>query len=754
MKLRAKILLILILFVGATSCLQAQSSTQAERYWNDLAYLKASDAYAKLLKKDPKNVLYLKRAANSFYEIGNYKSASRFFASLEKSGGLEGDDVFTYFQILLMQNEDDEAKRVLDNNIMNASNSELYSVLNTWQQNFAQREDLKNGVYNIEVQPVGINSKQADFAPTFYGNGIVFTSSRVNPGSKGGVFAWDGTSFLDLYYAQMNNNGDLTKPQPFDDDVNTEYHDGPVAFADNGQTMYLSRSFFKEESDKKIKGDKEGVVNTKIQIVSKDNNGKWLKITEFPYNNPEFMIAHAAVSADGHTLVYASNEDGGYGKSDLYVCTGDEFGWSEPVNLGSYINTAGEEVFPSINSDGDLFFSSNGLLGLGGLDVFLVPGFLDGGRDVINLGTPVNSAYDDFGVVYDFNKGIGFFSSNREGGVGSDDIYSFQIKASKFNVLVYDCESSEDNPDVIPGAAVVVSNLAGDLIAETNSNEEGISEVTLASEDVSITVQADGYDETRIEVPQADFQNYTESPLYIKLCKTPPPPPPVPDTIDADADLLANYEKNLPTNLNINFDLDSWDITAEAAYKLDQVFNIMMSEKFSKTKASLAAHTDSRGQDEYNEWLSWKRAWSTIKYLMIKGVTYDRLYGIGYGERRIKNQCGNGVRCSDADHRVNRRVEVTNLKDDSPEISMLSLCMSPFENPPSYFTIEVLTYGRMVGSKSTDKENLGHAFYIKQGNKYHHMIGHFKTYDDAAKFMNMLGFKSPKIRFIQNGRIM
>ncbi|MFV0506176.1 MAG: OmpA family protein [Bacteroidales bacterium] len=746
MKLILKISTVLLLSFISASLLNAQSALQADRYWNDLSYVKSADAYSKLLKKDARNPLYLKRAANSFYEIGNYQSSARFFASLERAGGLEGDDVFTYFQILLMLNNDVEAKRVLDNNVGNASDSELYPLLNTWKQEFSRRESLKDGVYDVDIFNLDINSKQADFAPTFYGNGIVFASSRLNSSSKGSIFAGDGNAFLDLYYAQMNDKGELTKVEAFDEELNTEYHDGPAVFSGDEQSIYVSRSFYKEESDKKIKGDKNGVVNTKIQIVNRDENGKWTKITEFPYNDPNNMVAHAAISTDGRTLVYASNDEEGYGRSDLYVCTGDEFGWSEPVNLGSYINTAGEEVFPFINSDGDLFFSSNGLLGLGGLDVFLVQGFLNGSRDVVNLGTPVNSAYDDFGVAYDFDKRIGFFSSNREGGAGSDDIYGFRFKATSFQVLVYDCESSVDEPTPIAGATVKIDNLDNVFIAETATSEEGLSEVKLASQDIRITVQADGYIENAIEVPLADFIKYVDNPLKIAICKEPPLPPPT----DLE---IAYAQVDLPSNLNINFDLDSWDITPEAAYKLDQVFDMMMNPKYINTKASLAAHTDSRGQDEYNEWLSWKRAWSAIKYLMIKGVSFERLYGIGYGERRLLNNCGNGVRCSESSHRENRRVDITNISDKNPEISMLALSLNPFENPKTYYTVEVLSYNRLIGAKSKDRDELGYAHYIKQGNKYHHMIGYFRTRTDAVSFMEQLGFKSPKIRYVENGVI-
>lgn len=746
MKLIARISIILVFSVLTAGCLSAQSALQADRYWNDLAYVKSSEAYAKLLKKDPKNPLYLKRAANSFYETGDFKVSSRFFASLERAGELEGDDVFTYFQILLMLNNDVEAKRVLDQNLANASDSELYPVLNTWKQDFLQRESLKDGVYDIDFLDVPINSKQADFAPTFYGDGIVFASSRPNPTKKASIFEGDGASFLDLYFAKLTENGEFSKVLPFDAEVNTEYHDGPVVFSSDGQTMYISRSFYKAESSKKIKGDKNGVVNTKIQVVNKDENDKWTKITEFPYNDPSNMVAHAAISADGQTMVYASNQQDGYGRSDLYVCTGDEYGWSEPVNLGSYINTAGEELFPSINSDGDLFFSSNGLLGLGGLDVFMVQGFLSGARDVVNIGAPVNSAYDDFGMVYDFNKKIGFFSSNREGGLGSDDIYQFRFKATAFKVLAYNCESTAANPELISGATVKVDDLSDVFILETATDGKGIGEVKLATQDIKITLQADGYLDTSVVVPMSDFEKYVDNPLKIAICKEPVLPPPT--------DLEIAYSNlDIPSNLNINFDLDSWDITDEAAYKLDQVFDIMMNPKYIKTKASLAAHTDSRGQDEYNEWLSWKRAWSTIKYLMIKGLSFDRLYGIGYGERRLMNQCANGVRCSESNHRENRRVEITNMSEENPEIAMLTLSMNPFDKPQTYYTVEVLVYSRLVGSKSKDKDTAGYAHYIKKGSKYHHMIGYFKTREDAAKFMEQIGFKSPKIRFVQNGTI-
>ena len=306
----------------------------------------------------------------------------------------------------------------------------------------------------VKIENAGvINSPNLEFSPTYYQNGIVYATSRYNSGKRDTKI---NETFFELFYAELDQSGNLYNPRPFSINVNSQLHEGPVTFSRDYQTMYFTRNNTKKGLRK---ADSKGVTRLKIYSGQRGSED-WENIVELPFNSDEYSVAHPTLSSNGDNLFFASDMPGGFGGMDLYVVSKVDDVWGNPVNLGSTINTAANEAFPFIHTSGTLFFSSDGHDTMGGLDLFLANGVDADWREVINLGPQYNSGYDDLGIILDPDGTSGYFSSNRSGGNGKDDIYRFEVssgvagktkaKSIDATILVYD----ERTTEVIEGAFI------------------------------------------------------------------------------------------------------------------------------------------------------------------------------------------------------------------------------------------------------------------------------------------------------------
>ncbi len=285
-----------------------------------------------------------------------------------------------------------------------------------------------------------INTANLEFSPAFYLNGIVYASSRLTQGERDKKI---DETYFELYYADLDGNNEPLAPREFSIELNSPLHEGPVTFDRKGQKMYFTRNNLNRGIRQ---ADEEGVTRLKIYEATKGKND-WKDIAECSFNSDEYSTCHPTLSSDGQVLYFSSNMEGGFGGMDLYRVkrVGDE--WSTPENLGSEVNTEGNEVFPFIHSSGHLFFASNGYQGAGGLDLYMIA--LNQGKKVINLGEAFNSPEDDLGFILNPEGTRGFFSSNREGGSGKDDIYRFQVSRGIWGMT---------RPAVFPTAIRVVDS--------------------------------------------------------------------------------------------------------------------------------------------------------------------------------------------------------------------------------------------------------------------------------------------------------
>jgi len=510
------------------------------------------------------------------------------------------------------------------------------------QHGYWEKQPSSAEVRNCE----SLNSEYADFGPAFYKDGIVFTSDR-NPGlMESARYEWTDFGYLDLYYAEPKNYKDFWRgtsaPTSMPKIFNQTLHDGPVCFS--GDEIYLTRTGI----SKKTKQE-DGIKTNVFQIYYSDKTTGSSSLKAFPFNSDTYSAGHPAVSSDRKRMVFASDMPGGKGLSDLFVSEFVNGEWTKPVNLGESINSSANEVFPLLVNDTLLFFASDGHPGYGGLDLY-VTRYKDGSwSKPENLLAPVNSSYDDFSMAVSNDLTYGFFSSNRPGGKGNDDIYSF--RNARFFPVKEEPVAFLLQQDILTVKGTVKDKTSGQpLVAPVYVLNTLTNKVKVLSTDgngqYSFTVDKGG-----LYMVKAMKPDFIEDCLSLRIPEDFNSGSPV-----SNRDLLLDkLEVNKVFNIeNIYYDLNKWFIRDDAKPALDNLVNIM--KKYPIT-AELSSHTDCRASDSYNNELSQKRAEAAVRYIILQGIEPVRISAKGYGESRLVNRCSDGVNCSEAEHQANRRTE-------------------------------------------------------------------------------------------------
>jgi outer membrane protein OmpA-like peptidoglycan-associated protein len=507
----------------------------------------------------------------------------------------------------------------------------------------------------------------------------------------------------------------LSKAEVFSRTLNTKYHEGPMTFTRDQNFIVFTRN---NSSKGKSGKSSEGI--RKLKLYSSSNvDGKWVDVKELPFNNSEYSVGHPAFSPDDTQLYFVSDMPGGYGGTDIYVVEYKGGQWGTPVNMGKEINTEGNEMFPFIDEGGNLYFSSDGHEGLGGLDVFFAE-LRDGVayRGVQNTGAPINSEKDDFGFITDRSRTNGYFSSNRKKGVSDDDIYAFRRICKQLNIFVYDAKTSTplENADVRilrngANQELKLTNLSGqtELCVDANTEyefkaiKEGfamnsirfstltqspksvmnvsiylertentllkgivkteVNQLPAIGVRVTLRNDKDKSEQTVVTGPDGgyEFSTKTNAPYTITAQK------------DQYATKKTQFNKAKRTGKvvtdslglygvgdvfeldNIYYDLNKFFIRPDAARELDRVVDLL--NEYPTMQIELRSHTDARATDTYNIRLSENRARAAMGYLISRGILPDRLMARGLGETEILNGCADGVRCSEREHQKNRRTE-------------------------------------------------------------------------------------------------
>lgn len=637
--MRKALTLSLVLF---TSIIYGQQKLRAaDEMFNEMSYVEAAKLYEEYLEKSPElSTQSITNIADTYYHLNDMRKALTWYQKLYDIQGQQNlSDLYIlrYTQALRGVRDYDKANAVTKE-MLRRKNDNASAKYFAFNQKHLDSLAEKGSLY--QVKNLDINSPNSDFGAAFYGSKLVYSSAKEGANVNKKVYPWNDQPYLALYVSERNAaDGSLTNELPFLSEIASKYHDATITFTNDLKTFYYTTNTLKGNSNK-LRNDKQGINNFQI-IKSELENEKVIKSEKLFFNSLEYSVGHPSLSPDGKWLFFVSDMPGGYGETDIYMVEVFSDGkTSSPKNLGPKVNTIGREMFPFYN-EGKLYFSSEGLFGFGGLDIFESKFNGTDFSDPKNLGEPMNSNKDDFAFIIEPKSKYGYFSSNRDTGKGDDDIYYFTKKEPECNEIVRGTVVNAKTKTGIEEASIRVLDSFGDLKQEHFTDANGNFEFKIpcngtykliASKPLFSTL------EKGIVIGSKDGEVHT---IDFELGKL--------------EDFVVKDNGNEKIDINpIFFDYDKWDITPQAATELDRVVYVM--NNFPKVKIRIESHTDSRGKDLYNLKLSDNRAKSTQTYILSKGIAADRIESaVGFGETRLKNKCKNGVKCSEEEHFANRR---------------------------------------------------------------------------------------------------
>jgi len=720
--LYSKTVLLVILFnafVLMPGITEAQSikEKKADKYYESFAYSKAVEVYQDLFASDNANPKYIQRIAYCYNKMLKYRQALIFYSRLVQLDIAQPTDYYEYAQLLHTDGRDAEAKLWLEKYMIKSPGD---------QRAIKQLDNINRGGYrtsidNVTVKNLPGNTRFTDMCATYFKDQLVYSSAKDSFSMVKNVYDWDNQPFLDMYVTKPGAGPAEKDSRSMFASVNTRFHEGAASFTSDWNTMYFTRNNY---LNGRLMNTPDGTNNLKVFVA--DFNGKeWKNLRSLPFNSEKYSVGHPALSPDNKTLYFISDMPGGFGQTDIYKCEWNNGSWGNPVNLGETINTSGKEMFPYVDKEGILYFSSDGHPGQGGLDVFAAKEEKPGVYKVVNVVAPINSAFDDFGLVINNDSLTGYFTSNRTGGKGQDDIYSYVINKIDLRVLVYDDLTKQ----ILPGSKVALKsegNVIDTQMADKNgavmfsvkprSKYQLLAENTIYSPQTKdIQVKGSLFDfvqhediylkqaapyltievidkESGLIIPHALVDitkgKYNESELEdnngiikMKLAEntdyafnataeeyfdktaefTSKGKPAGEYTLTIEMEKLSTGKQFVLEDLF--YDLNKYNIRPDAAIVLDKLAKILKDNP--SVRIEIGSHTDSRATAEYNLKLSQNRSESVVAYLISKGIDKSRLVAKGYGESQLVNKCADGVPCTEEEHQANRRTVIEIL---NPEI--------------------------------------------------------------------------------------
>lgn len=619
---------------------QKTNLKKADALFRNYSYTDASKAYEEILQnvKSP-SAQTLKNAADSYYFISDARNALKWYRKLYEAQGNNLTDIYylRYIQSMKAVMDYEEADRVTKEYLDKKGDQK---EINRYVAQKKQLDSLAKAKPLYQIKNLDINTSKSDFGTTFFQEKIVFTSARDTTKFSEKLYTWNNQPFLNLYVSERNPaDGSLFNESLFLPNVMSKYHEATATFDASGKTIYYTTNILKKN---KLVVDGNKINNFQIVRGSVVDN-KLENPQNVFFNSEDYSVGHPCLSDDGQWLFFASDMPGGFGETDLYVVKiADDGTMSTPLNLGPKINTIGNDLFPYYRN-GMLYFSSDGHYGLGDLDVYESKFFADGTFSTPrNLGAPINSNKDDFTYIVDKSDSYGYVSSNRTGGKGDDDIYSFvkgkPVCSQSISGMAIDRKSKLPLPDV----TIMAYNSFKEVLGEAKTNYEGKYAIVVPCNKVVKMIAAK--------------QNYSSDDKTVETTKENEGEiPNVNFELSNYDDLVVKKKGVEKVDVNpIYFDYDKYDITPLAIEELAKVVFIM--QKFPNIRIKIESHTDSRGKDTYNLKLSDNRAKSTRDYIISQGIDASRIESaIGYGESRLINKCKNGVKCTEEEHLLNRR---------------------------------------------------------------------------------------------------
>ena len=622
---------------------QGSSVKKAAKAFDNYAYINSIKVYERVIAKGYVDAEMLKKLGDANYFNANYKEASKWYEQLiALDPNVEPEYLMRYSVSLKSTGNYEKADKYLTQ-FSNKVNDDLRARLYTSNQDYLS--DIKKNKAFFSVEDAGINTVYSDYGGSIVNEAFIFTTTRDTGNVAKQKHTWTNQYFSNLYSAKIQEDYSLSDASRFSNAINSKFHESSAVFTKDGKTIYFTRNNYNNGK----KGESsENVVLLKIYVSKLSEDGKWSKAVELPFNSDEYNVAHPALSKDEKTLYFASDMPGTIGSSDIFkVSIIGDGSYGTPENLGTTINTEGRETFPYTSAENELFFASDGHLGLGGLDVFATKIREDDSfSNVLNLAEPVNSKEDDFGFVRAEGTMSGYFTSNREGGKGNDDIYRFKqledLPLDRDKEVIVDVLDEETSEPIV-GAKVELFDENMNKLEEAYINPDGTINFKKLKPNTNyfVRVSKEGYDVQEKMITTDSSSKPME--FIFKMHKTEKP-------VTIGSDLAKTFNIS-----NIYFDLDKSNIRKDAAVDLAKVVEVMKENP--TMKISIRSHTDSRQTDAYNLRLSERRAQSTMQWMIKNGISADRLTAKGYGESQLINKCADGVQCREEEHQANRRSE-------------------------------------------------------------------------------------------------
>ena len=622
----------LLLLFGSVlmfSCSSKYLVNDGTKDYDNLRYADAIETFRSALEKDPENEDAMKMLAKSYQRTHKYREAKKYYEMYVAKGNAEPSDKFEYAKMLMSNDEHDKAELYIREYLqINTDDKVAHSMLEACQ--FIEFFKDDTALYNMKKLPIFTNLSM--FSPVQYKDGIAFTAERISEGVAENP--WTNNSYYDIYYS-IKKDGEWGTQIPFDLNINGKFHEGPITFNADGTKAVFTRS--SNYNDNRKQALDEDDYNNLFLYEAELVDGKWSNVTELPFNETAYSSMHPTLSPDGNMLFFASDMPGGIGENDIYISTHNGQQWTDPVNLGDKINTPGDEVFPVLRGN-ELFFASDGLPSLGGLDMFVSEFEDDTWGKPRNMNYPINSTSDDFSLILLKGDTTGFFASNRE---GIDRIYEY-VKKPSGRVYIDGTAREEETGEVLQNVNVILrNNITGEVLRELMTDENGKFELVLLPERMyKIEGNKEGYFRESYERSTIDQHYDEEVELLFSMA----------EIVTVGDDPLKRYSLS-----KIYYDLNDHRIRQDAALELNKLVTILNNNPTLNIR--ILSHTDSRASDQYNLDLSQRRAKSVVDYLEQKGISVDKLESQGMGETQLINECINGVTCSDKKHEENRRTE-------------------------------------------------------------------------------------------------
>ncbi len=643
-KIILSILVLTGISLGAFAQEKSSKEKKGDKFFTIYAY---DDAIGKYERTKDLTVSGQRNLAESYRKMQQNEESEETYAMLINNGNeLVSEDYYNYAMVLKNSGKYGES----DVQMTKFSAQQPNDLRATsFRENKDQFSTLSNDNGNFKIHEMDINTDSQDFGTSYYKDQVVYASSNASPKMVKRRDNRNNEPFFNLYVADVEE-GQLKNREFFDKKENGKMHDGPATFSNSGTYMAYSKNVSRDKT-------KDNIVELRIFTRTLEND-EWSDPVAFEHNNVSYSVGQPHLLSNGKTMYFTSDMPGGFGGTDLYrsLRAGDG-SWGTPENLGNVINTEGDEMFPFFDeSRKTLHFASNGHFGLGGLDIFSSPMNGSAWNKVTNAGAPLNTLNDDYGLISDDKTSKGYFSSNRANGSGMDDIYGVDLLNVKSNARMIAGVARDDDKNPLPGTTVKLFDEDGNEMSEVIADEMGAYEFVVDSgRNFELTGNKDGFKEGKNTANSIG----TEEVIVANLELIQNGEDDEEEVVVVDEDIVLESDIGATIKLKpIYFAYDKSNISPTAAKELDKMVKVM--KQFPNMEIELKSHTDCRGERGYNDALSQRRAKSSADYIKERITNPERIYGKGYGENKLTNNCAcedEVADCSGAEHQKNRRTE-------------------------------------------------------------------------------------------------